>query len=379
MILEEALEILTSAAHPRGWEYAAVDGSLVGRILAEDVIPGADIPPAHVCVKDGYLVRADGGWPGRARVKGECGPGEFVRALEPGSAVAAYSGCSVGDDLAALVPAEEAEASQGYVTVPRRPRALENLTPRGSSARAGVAVLPRGHRVTPMDIEAMEILGREFIRVYERPRVALLSVGSEISLEGPVRTTRYVSMDAITRALGGESVNRGVVEDSPTAIAGAIGEALRSADVVVTLGGTGPSARDVTYVAVESLGPSRIFRGLDVADAARSGGAIVDGRPLVILPGPRAPAINGAVLLLAPVILRAAGSPEEPYIAARARLTRPVHMSRRGIIWVRMSGTSAEPIQPDYYGISPSMADGYVLGGPGTMSGEVEVRITKFR
>ena len=378
MMLEDALRILLAHAMPSGWEYVDVDEDLVGRVLAEDLASRSDIPRMHTCAKDGYLVRADGPWPGEARISGECGPGETVRSIEPGEAFVAYSGCLVEDDRAALVPMEEAIASQGRVSIASRPRALENIIPRGSGARTGEAVLPRGHAVTALDVELMEMLGRRSARVYRRPRVAVISVGSEISLEAPSRTTRYVTVKHIVRALGGEALNMGTVEDSPSAIASAIEESLAAADLAVTLGGTGPSAHDVTYLAAESLGPSEIFHGIDVAEAARSCGAIVRGRPLLMLPGPRAPALNGATVLLAPVIMASAGSTEKPYRVVRARLSRRIHMPRRGIVWVRLKEGAVDPIHPDYYGISSSIADGYFVEGPGDLAGEVKVHIPRF-
>ena len=378
LMLEDALRILLASARPGGWEYVGVDEDLVGRVLAEDLMPGADIPRMHTCAKDGYLVRADGAWPGEALISGECGPGEIVKSLEPGEAVIAYSGCLVEDDLAALVPVEEVVASQGQVAITRRPRALENIIPRGSGARAGEAVLSRGHIVTPLDVELIEMLGRRFVRVYRRPRVAIISVGSEISLEAPSRTTRYVTVKHMVRALGGEAVNMGTVEDSPSAIASAITESMASADLVVTLGGTGPSAHDVTYLAAESLGPSEIFRGIDVAEAARSCGAVVRGKPLLMLPGPRAPALNGATILLAPIIMAFAGSTEGPYRIVHAKLSRRIHMPRRGIVWVRLREGAADPVHPDYYGISPSTADGYLIEGPGDLVGDVKVHVPRF-
>ncbi|MGC8555648.1 MAG: molybdopterin-binding protein [Conexivisphaera sp.] len=378
MRLEDALQLLSAAARPRGWEYAEVAQGIVGRVLAEDVAAPSDLPPAHVCTKDGYLVRHDGEWPGTARIVGECGPGESVAELEAGTAVVAYSGCSVADDRAALLPIEEVAVRGDRVEVGRRPRALENLAPRGSSARAGEAVLGKGRLITPLDVEVLEVLGRRFVRVYARPRVSLISVGSEISLEGRGRTTRYLTVGSIAAALGAEVLNEGVVEDSPTSIAESVRRALDFSDIVVTIGGTGPSARDVTYLALESLGPSATFRGLDVADSAMSGGAVVEGRPILMLPGPRAPALNGAVLLLAPLVLKAGGATAEPHVSTRARMAKPVHMPRRGMLWVRLRGATAEPLQPDYHGIFPSRADGYVLGGPGDLLGEVEVRLPRF-
>jgi len=376
--LEEVLRVLLGAVSPGRGEHAEVGWGLLGRVLAEDVRAPSDLPPDHVCARDGYLVSSDGEWPGAARVAGACGPGERVGSIAPGEAIEAYSGCAVADDRAALLPAEEAVARGGRVEVGRRPRPLENLVPRGSSARAGEVVLGEGTQITPVELEVLGILGRGFARVHARPRVSVISVGSEISLEGPGRTTRYLTVGAVAAALGAEVLNAGVVEDSPSAIASALREELGRSDIVVTVGGTGPSSRDVTYVAVESLGPSAIFRGLDVADAARSGGAVVGGRPVVVLPGPRVPALNGATLLLAPLVARAAGLRGDPHSLVRARLARPLHLPRRGMVWVRLRGGMAEPVQPDYYGISPSRADGYVLGGPGDLAGEVEVRVPSF-
>jgi molybdopterin biosynthesis enzyme len=110
--------------------------------------------------------------------------------------------------------------------------------------------------ITPVELEVLGILGRGFARVRARPRVSVISVGSEISLEGPGRTTRYLTVGAVAAALGAEVLNAGVVEDSPSAIASALREELGRSEIVVTVGGTGPSSRDVTL-----NGKPRPFQG----------------------------------------------------------------------------------------------------------------------
>ena len=70
-------------------------------------------------------------------------------------------------------------------------------------------------------------------------------------------TSGAAIVQALTAA-GHELVGRRILRDDPAPVAAAVRDAVGSADVIITTGGTGITARDSTYEAVASLFEKRI-------------------------------------------------------------------------------------------------------------------------
>ncbi len=95
----------------------------------------------------------------------------------------------------------------------------------------------------------------------------------------------------------------GIMPDSMEAVQAKIGEALAKADIVVTIGGSSVGVKDFVPDAVNALGkPGVVVQGVRLRPGAVSGFGVVDGKPVVMLPGHIGSCIAGFYLFAAPLI-----------------------------------------------------------------------------
>ena len=184
-----------------------------------------------------------------------------------------------------------------------------------------------------------------------RPRVAVLSTGDELVAPGAAAARRPAVYDsngaiiaaAVTEA-GGEPVPFGAFPDDEAALEAAVRDALADCDMVVLSGGTSKGAGDLSHRIVSRLGePGVLVHGVALKPGKPLCLAVVDGKPIVVLPGFPTSAIFTFHAFVAPVIRARAGLPPE---AARDRRRRGAGAHRlraraaRNSCWSRWSPAS---------------------------------------
>src|SRR6185369_9996340 len=190
--LEEAKALIDAAVRPidRTERVALADAD--GRVLAEDVVATADVPPFARAAMDGYAVRAaDTAGASRERPRplkriGTVFTGEVTeRAVGAGECIEIATGAPMpaGADAVLIVEDTDGEAS-GSVLAFAEVSAGQNIGRQGADIKSGQRVLDAGTLITPSRLGAIAALGRADIKVYARPRVAILSTGNELAEPG---------------------------------------------------------------------------------------------------------------------------------------------------------------------------------------------------
>src|SRR5205814_7217459 len=132
------------------------------------------------------------------------------------------------------------EADRVTLLAPVKPG--QNIARRATDMRTGETVLRKGHRIRASDIGALAAIGRTRVRVFAKPRCAVLATGDELvppdAKPGPgqIRNSNTASISAQVRALGLECDDLGIVRDDAGAIRAAIREG-RKRDVLLLSGG----------------------------------------------------------------------------------------------------------------------------------------------
>jgi molybdopterin molybdotransferase len=158
-----------------------------GRVLAEDVHAGQDIPPFANSSMDGYAVRAvdtlGGGpeTPVSLRIAGELPAGSVPeRPVTQGTAIRIMTGAPLPPGANAVVKVEDTEVQGGHVRVFAAVAPATYVRPAGEDVREGSLVLHRGTRLRPQEVGMLAALGHEEVCVTRRPRVAILATGDEL-------------------------------------------------------------------------------------------------------------------------------------------------------------------------------------------------------
>jgi molybdenum cofactor synthesis domain-containing protein len=265
--IEDALKIILDRISPLPSEEIALAGA-DGRVLREDCISDLDLPPFDRARMDGYAVRAidtDGASPqspARLRAIGEAAAGAaFDGQVRSGEAVRIMTGAPVPAGADAVQKIEVTRVNDdGWIEIEEAVKPGQFVTPRGVEARQGDVMVSAGERITPAAAAVLASFGCARVAVSRRPRVALLSTGSELvevdETPGPsqIRNSNTYSLAGYAREAGADVVTAGIVRDDFDATRDAIETAMERADVVMLSGGVSMGDYDLVKPALVALG-----------------------------------------------------------------------------------------------------------------------------
>lgn len=357
----------------------------LGRVLAEPVTLDRDSPACDVSAMDGYAVRHAELLAGPLPLVGECRIGQSPTPLPAASATRIYTGSPVPPGADAVARLEWVEQGKDRIH-PRedRPiRAGQDIRRRGENAAAGDTVIEASVPLTQAGVAALATVGATQLTCHRRLRVAVLTTGDEIidpsSEAGSIQPwqVRNSNGPALAALLGTlpfvATVTQQHVIDSAEGTAAGLREAVASADAVVLTGGVSKGNHDHVRGAIESVGGKRLFHGLAARPGRPTLGAVVDGTPVLGLPGNPVAVLTTSRRLLVPVLRRRAGVVRAERPAALVSLEswagktlplawwRPVRLNDDGratLASLRGSGDVIGPAQTDGFIEAPPHADG---------------------
>ena len=347
LTVEGALEGILSRVGPLSVERVDIMGAL-GRVLAEPIVSRATIPPWPNSSMDGYAVRAQdtNGEPVELAIVGRIIAGAMPsRPLRAGESMRIFTGAPLPEGADAVVPQEDVAADDRRVTVRGRIAPGAYVRPAGEDVRTGDLVVKPGGVVGAAEVGLLATLGYSQVRVYRRPRVAILSTGNELAdlgtQPGPAQipnTNTYSLMAQVIEA-GGEPTNLGVAPDQLEAITERVRWGLAAADVLVTSAGVSVGELDLVREALERTGAELHLRQVSMRPGKPITFGTRDGRPVFGLPGNPVSAMVTFELFVRPALRRMAGADviDRPRIRARAldRIANPG--SRRGYLRVTLT------------------------------------------
>jgi molybdopterin molybdotransferase len=281
---EEARHLVENQAaqvHPPGTE-SVVLTQAADRVLAELVVADRDIPPFPRSTRDGYAVQAAdlGRLPAIMEVITEIRAGQkpedIPSLLARGQAASIMTGAPVPAGADAVVMVEYTTRKGDRVEVTRAVTPGENVVPKGAEARLGAPLLQPGTRLNDAAIALAASAGKSQLKVYVRPRVAVLTTGDEIvaveSSPGPtqIRNSNSYSLAAQIQQAGGEPVLLPIAPDAPQDLTRLIEQGLQS-DLLILTGGVSMGRYDLVEQVLAELKAEFFF----------TGAKIQPGRPVV--------------------------------------------------------------------------------------------------
>lgn len=265
MTVEQARDLLFAQLKRLPAEKVALLDAL-GRVLAADAASDIDVAPFDNSAMDGFAVRA-ADLAGASEYKAvelnviaHIGAGDDVARIvvREGEAARIMTGAAVPDGADSVVMVERTHVVEGEggtgsrVAFEVEPKLGEHVRRRGEEVLAGDVVLPAGSVLGPAAIGLLAATGHASVGVYRRPRVAVLSTGSELvevsEKPGPgkIRDSNSYSIAAQVLAAGGLPVRYDIVPDDMDATRAAFSRAADESDFIVVSGGV--SVGDFDYV-----------------------------------------------------------------------------------------------------------------------------------
>ena len=323
-----------------------------GRVLAEEITADRDIPPLTNSAMDGYAVRgADvAQTPARLRVVGQVAAGHMSRVqVEPGTAVRIMTGAPLPTGADTVVRFEDTRLDSDWVEILQVPPTGANVRLAGEDVRAGQVVLQPGQALRPQEIGQLAAVGQTDVAVVRRPRVAVLATGDEVvppdQTPGPgqIRDANSYTVAAQVQAFGGVPLLLEVAHDEETLVRRGMREALaRGADLIITSGGVSVGDFDLVKQVLAAEGQMH-FWSLNMKPGRPLAFGVVDGVPLLGLPGNPVAAMISTELFARPALLKMQGFTDWSRPKVTARLTQPIERKdgRRHYLRVRLRETGA--------------------------------------
>lgn len=374
--VDEALRIFSDALRikkPRA-ESVSLDSAL-NRVLAEPVVAREDLPRVDRSAVDGYAVIAED-TAGASQFKPKMLTLTDRNVVTDKQARQLWTGNPVPKGADAVMMLENTKQVGNQIEIWTPLAVSENVSRKGEDVKKGETALAFGIRLKPQHLGMLAALGITEVKVYERPKVAILATGNELVEIGSTRRSDQVFdvnrhvVSALCKELGAEPVDLGIVKDDFDEILGKLKDGLGS-DMVITTGGTSVGGSDLVPEAVSKLGkPGVLVHGVAMRPAMPTALAVVEGKPVLVLSGNPVAAMFGFEVFAKPLLSRLQGLAQDetrPTVEARMSRKATGALGRRTYLRVLVSrkekGFVAEPISARGSGILSTMtkANGYVI------------------
>jgi molybdopterin molybdotransferase len=292
-----------------------------GCILAEDVVAQWSLPQFDNASMDGYAVQAEdvesatSDNPVELPVTGDIPAGRPSSvSLQAGTTMRIMTGAPIPQGADAVVPVEWTDGALAHVHVNRSVRPGAHVRRSGSDVVAGTEVLAAGTRLGPTQLGLLAAVGRDRVLCRPKPRVVVLSTGSElvepgVPLEpGKISESNSFALTAAAKEAGALAVRVGIVEDDPRKLMDAIEDQLIRADLLITTGGVSAGAYDVVKEILGRLG-TVTFEKVAMQPGMPQGFGTVgpDATPIFTLPGNPVSAYVSFEVFVRPVLRRMLG------------------------------------------------------------------------
>ncbi len=305
----------------------------LGRVLAEPIAADRDFPPFPRATRDGYALRAadlkhDGST--QLRIVGQVKAGDsYDLPVAPGEAVEIMTGAAVppGADAVVMVEHTGRGDSEDQVQIQRAVSPRENIVPAGAEAKAGQELLSRGTRMGPAQIAMAAAAVAARLKVFARPRIAILSTGDELvevaETPGPsqIRNSNSYSLAALVMAAGGEPVQLPIAPDQEQKLTELVQQGLKT-DMLVLSGGVSMGKFDLVEKALGTLGADFYFTGAMIQPGKPVVFGAVSDTPFFGLPGNPVSVMVTFELFARHLVEALSGAKPSRLRSARARLKR---------------------------------------------------------
>jgi molybdopterin molybdotransferase len=305
----------------------------LGLPICEDVTSTIDLPGFDNSAMDGYAVHASDAAsatesePVRLPVVGESAAGQTkAYALSPGQSVKIMTGAPLPTGADAVVPIEWTDGGRATVEIRKSPSLGEHVRPRGDDIHAGDKVLSEGTLIGPRETMILAAIGRGQVRARPRPRVVVLSTGSELREPGAtlgfdsIYDSNSFAIAAAARVADAIAYRVGIVTDDPQELTDTLSDQLVRADLVVTSGGVSMGDYDVVKDVLGRLGTVEFAEVAMQPGKPQGFGTIgEDDTPIFTLPGNPVSSYVSFEVFVLPAIRRMMG--KLPYRRPMVRAT----------------------------------------------------------
>lgn len=334
----------------------------VGRVLWTDIISPIDIPSSNRSHMDGFVVKYNdiSMLSHRGPIKLKLVPGRKDSKNENQMLLAGQAiRISTGEVLPRLgdtvIPLEYAQFDSKNNTIIIQKDMVKGsfISFKGGEIARKDLLLNARHVLRIQDLALASTLGIQKLRIFKKPRVAIIPTGSELTNKindtkrGKILNTNSTVISNLIEISGGIPLDLGITPDNNHKIKNKIRTALSKSDIIATTGGSSVGVRDLVAESINNIGkPGILVHGIKLDRGRVTGLAALRNKPVIILPGPIQGAVNAFIVFVQPLIRFMLGL--QPYTKPiiSAKLTKDWNARKKfqnftKIVYVKMSRSAS--------------------------------------
>lgn len=301
----------------------------LGHILADDIIASEDSPATPTSAMDGYAFIYEEGIE-RLKISGiNPAGGENLLEVKAGECIKTFTGSLMPKHSNTLIPIENVEVNNGEIIIKIPVKKGANVREIGENYTKDELLIPSGTKIDFPQIGVMASLNISKVKVYKKPIVGIFATGSELldigeiqTLPSQIRSSNHLTVEAISKKYGAETIQFGCIKDDKKSIASMMKKALESSDIVVTTGGVSVGDYDFVKDVIREMGFEVLFQGVHLKPGqhimlAQSGDKFILG-----LPGFAYSSTVTALIYLLPLVGKFIGYPNH-LLSVKATLNEP--------------------------------------------------------
>jgi len=307
-------EILGAVPQPDPIELAVLDAQ--GLLCAEEVVSDRALPSFDQAALDGYAVRSD-------EVSGASRPSPVLLAVVGESVAGSAEPASIGPGLAqkvaagsmmpagadVVVPAPWTDGGMAHVAVLAGPPAGSYVRRAGDDVAPGDTAVQVGTPIGPAQLSLLAAVGRDRVLVRPRPRVAVLSAGSELvdvgtlPAPGQVVDVNSYALTAAARDAGADATRSGILPSDRRRLSDVIESQLLRSDLVLIAGTFAGGGNDMVQEVMAELGEMRFSTVAMYPGPVQGFGRLGhDAVPVICVPGEPVSALVSFEVFVRPAI-----------------------------------------------------------------------------
>ena len=349
----------------------------VGKVLAEEIVARASMPPWDNSSMDGYAVRsvdvatAAETRPVTLTVTGDIPAGTFAQSrVDPGTAMRIMTGAAIPDGADCVARLEDTDRGMTTVKIHASVGAGRNVRYAGEDFQRGKSALQPGTTLGAAHVGVLAALGVSRLAVYGAPRVAIISSGDElVPVQGyaeviagqKIVSSNNYTLAALVKQAGGIPVDLGIAGDSVASLREKL-ELARDCDLILTSAGVSIGEKDFTRETFAQLGGNEIFWKVKMRPGAPLAFGTLDGIPWLGVSGNPVSAMVSFILFARPAIRKMMGHallfPAPVSARAAEEITAPAPLTHflRGILTKEPDGYSARLSGSQSSGVMTALA-----------------------
>jgi molybdenum cofactor synthesis domain-containing protein len=334
----------------------------IGRVLWSDIISHTDIPSSNCSHMDGFVVkyndirRISQHGPIKLRVvprrRAENSENQI---LLTGQTIRVSTGEVLPRLADTVIPVEytQFDSKNSTIIIQRDFVKGSFVSYKGSEIARKDLLLNKGHVLRAQDLALISMLGIRKIKIFKKPRVAIIPTGNELTEEftdikrGKILNTNSRVISNLIETSGGMPLDLGITPDNIHKIQNKIRFALSKSDIILTTGGSSVGLRDLVAESINDIGkPGIVVHGVKLDRGRVTGLAALRRRPVIILPGPIQGAVNAFIIFALPLIRLMLGLQpfNKPFISAKLTENwnaRKKFQNFTKIVYVKMSRSAS--------------------------------------